>query len=179
MRQVGRAQRLGVHSVRLGRSRLRTRMRTTTMISIVLAYGDRPLFNSPVARTGDRSCSAGEEARAFDGALLTGAHRPMQARRRALRHRDALCGTVPPHAFVPSAATHHVEVDVARSGRCCGASHNSSPSFFPSLQRYAGALSKVGISMISPFLQPKKIFEACKRFLSKPDKNLSPGPMIL
>jgi hypothetical protein len=63
-----------------------------------------------------------------------------------------------PLAFVPSAATRHVEVDVARSGRCCGASLHSSPSFFPILQWYAGALSKVGISIISPFLQPKKDF---------------------
>ncbi len=128
----------GVHSACIGRSRLQTRMRTMAMISIVLALplpdGDRPRFNSPVAGTGDQSCSAGEEARAFDGALLAGAHRPMQAQWRALCHWDASCGTVPPCTFVPSAATCYVKVDVTRSGRCCSASLHSSPSFFPSLQ---------------------------------------------
>ena len=120
--RVGRVQCLGVHSVRAGQSRSRTRMRTTTMILVALASpsseGDRPQFKSPIARTGNRSCSVGEEARAFDGALLAGAHCPMQARRRAL-----------PRAFVPSAATRHVDVDVARSGCCRGASLHSSPSF--------------------------------------------------
>jgi hypothetical protein len=35
--QVGRAQHLGVYSIRVGQSRLRTRIRTTTMILIDLA----------------------------------------------------------------------------------------------------------------------------------------------
>jgi hypothetical protein len=75
--------------------------------------GDRPQLKSPVAGTGDRSRSVGEEARAFDGALLAGAHRPMQAQRRALRHRSASCRTAAPCAFVPSAATRHVDIDVS------------------------------------------------------------------
>ncbi len=57
--RVGRAQRLGVHSVRAGRSRSRTQMRRTTTISVVLASpspdGDRLRFKSPVAGTCDRS----------------------------------------------------------------------------------------------------------------------------
>ncbi len=145
MGQVGRAQRLGVHSIHVGQLRLRTWMRTTAMISIVLALpspdGDCPRFNSPIAGTGDQSCSAGEKARVFDGALLTGAHRWMQAQWRMLRHWDASCGTVPPRTFVHSTVTRHVEVDVAQSGRCCSASLHCSPSFFPRLQQYAGALS--------------------------------------
>ncbi len=135
--RVGRAQCLGVHSVRAGRSRSRTWMRTTTMILVALASpsseGDRPRFKSPIARTGNQSCSVGEEARAFDGALLAVVHRPMQARRRTLRHRGASCGTAAPRAFIPSAATRHVDVDVDRSGCCRGASLHSSPSFSSNL----------------------------------------------
>ncbi len=75
---VGRAQRLA------GRSRLRTWIRTTTKILVVLALPlfdrDHPQFKSQVAGTGDQSCSVVEEAHAFGGALLTGVHRPMQAR---------------------------------------------------------------------------------------------------
>ena len=36
----------------------------------------------------------------------------------------------------------------------------------------------VGIRIISPFLQPKKIFAACQRFLSKHGKNLLQGSKI-
>ncbi len=108
-------------------------MRKTPTISVVLASpspdGDRPLFESPVTETGDRSRSVGEGARAFDGALHAGMHRPMQARRRALHRRGASCGTIAPRAFVPPAATRHVDVDVARSSRCRGASLHSPPSF--------------------------------------------------
>jgi hypothetical protein len=50
--------------------------------------------------------------------------------------------------------------------------------FLVSSDKYAWALSEVGISFISPFLQPKKIFEAYERFLSKRDKNLSQGSKI-
>ncbi len=53
-----------------GRSRLRTLMRTTTSILVVLVLplpdGDRPWFEFPVTRTCDQSCSVGEEAHAFD-----------------------------------------------------------------------------------------------------------------
>jgi hypothetical protein len=131
--RVRRAQCLGVHSVRAGQSRSQTRMRTMMTILVVLisplSEGDCPQFKFPITGTSNRSCSVGEEAHAFDGALLAGAHRPMQARRCVLCHRGASCGTAGPCAFVPSAATRHVDVDVARSGRCCGASLHSSPSF--------------------------------------------------
>jgi hypothetical protein len=55
----------------------------TTTISVVLTSPshdrDRLQFESPVAGTGDQSCSVVEEVRALDGALLAGVHRPMQA----------------------------------------------------------------------------------------------------
>ena len=97
MGRVGRAQRLA------GRLRSRTRMRTTTTISVVLALPlpdrDRPRFESPVAGTGDRFISVGEEARTFNRALL--------------RRQGASCRTIA----------------VARSSRSHGASLHSSPSF--------------------------------------------------
>ncbi len=131
-RRVGGAGRTCTASLAV-RSRLRTRMRTKTTMWVALASpspdGDRPRFESPVTGTGNQSRSVGEEARAFDGALLAGVHRPMQARRRALHRRVASCGKVAPRSFVPSAATRHVDVDVARSSRCRGASLHSPPSF--------------------------------------------------
>ncbi len=129
-------------------------MRTMTTILVVLASlspdGDRPQFKSPVAGTGDQSRSVGEEAHVFDGALLAGAHRPIQARQCALRHRGTSWGTVAPRAFVPSAATRHVDVDVAQSGRCCGASLQSSPF---SSSRYIASVSVVSIPPPSPVIQ--------------------------
>jgi hypothetical protein len=147
---VGRfvhAQRLGVDSVRVGRSRLWTRMRTTTMISIILASPSpgrvRPGFNSPVAGTGNRSCSAREEVGVFYGALLARAHRPMQARWRALRHQDASCGTAPPCAFVPSPATCQVEgFNVARSRASGSLVHHSRQKTYPPPAR----LTTVGLA---------------------------------
>ncbi len=77
--RVGRAQCLA------GRSRLQMRMHITMTILVVLALpspdGDCPHFESPVAGSGDRSCSVVEEARAFHGAFLTGVHRRMQVRK--------------------------------------------------------------------------------------------------
>jgi hypothetical protein len=108
-------------------------MRTTTMISVVHALpspnGDCPQFESLVTGTGNRSCSVGEKAHTFDGALLAGVHCPMQARRRALCHRGASCGTFAPRAFLPSAAARHVDVNIAQSCHCRGASLHSPPSF--------------------------------------------------
>ncbi len=39
-------------------------------------------------------------------------------------------------------------------------------------------IEQVGISIISPLLQWKKIFDACMRFLSKPYENLLQGSKI-
>jgi hypothetical protein len=75
--RVRRAQHLA------GQLRFRTQMRTMMTILVVLALPspkrDCMRFESPVSGTGDRSRSVGEEACAFDGALLSGVHRPMQA----------------------------------------------------------------------------------------------------
>jgi hypothetical protein len=53
---------------------------TSDILALPLPDGDCPLFESPVAGTGNQSRSVLEEARAFDGALLAGVHCPMQAR---------------------------------------------------------------------------------------------------
>jgi hypothetical protein len=123
-------------------------MRTATTILVILALplpdGDCLQFESPVTGTSNQSSSIGEEAHVFDGALLAGVHRPMQAQRRAPHYRGTSCGTVAPHAFVPSAATCHVDINVAQSGRCCGISLHSSPSFFPS--HYIASISIISIS---------------------------------
>ncbi len=150
MGQVGRAQSLGVHSVHVGPSRLQMRMRTTMMISIVLVLPlpgrDCPRFDSSVAGTGDRSCSAGEEARAFDGAFSTG--HIVQYKRDGVRS---------------ATGTHHAGPSpLARS------SLPWRPVTLKSTSLEAVVVDQYYFT-ISP---AKKIFEACERFLLKPDKKL-------
>jgi hypothetical protein len=74
--RVGCAQCLGVHSVRAGRSRLRTRMRTTMTILVALASpsseGDCLRFTSPIAGTSNQSHSVREEAHHLMGLFLPG-----------------------------------------------------------------------------------------------------------
>ncbi len=152
MGQAQRAQHLGVHSVCTGKSRSRMRMRTTMTILVVLVSPspnrDCPRFKFLVARTSNQSCSVEKEVHAFDRALLAGVHRLTQAQRRALRHRGTSCGTVASCAFVSSAATRHVNINGAQSGRCHGASLHSSPSF--SSSRYVASVSIVSVSPPHP-----------------------------
>ncbi len=91
------------------RSRSRTRMCTTTTIDCLRCrrqpgiIGNRispTNFNESAAGTGDQSCSAREEAQAFNKALLAEAYELMQARWRTL-HQWGARGTVAPCAFVP------------------------------------------------------------------------------
>ncbi len=73
---VGRAQCLGVHSVRAGRSRSLMRMCTTTTISVALASpsseGVHPRFKSPVAKPGSNLALSGRKRAHLTGLFSPG-----------------------------------------------------------------------------------------------------------